>query len=119
MGGKRTAFALLLPANRLRNNYVLFNHFLVTTKTTKNWRYCNVISVRNSNMPKYSVILTSSKMRNYIQQMNNLIVTLWKIHHNDEPKSNVIITKITYVMQTYYKNVIVTSLEWLYCNKKG
>ena len=92
-----------MPTNKLRNNNVFFNHFLVTIKRNKKWRYYNVISVWNSKVPKYDVILTSSKIHNYIQQINNVIVTWWKKHHNDESKWNLIITKIPYVIQTYLK----------------
>ena len=45
------------PVNKLCNNYVIFCHFL-GTNVTKKWPFYNVISVRNSNVPKCNVILT-------------------------------------------------------------
>ena len=46
-------------------NYVIITYFFIIfwlqTNVTKNWPFYNVISVRNSNVLKYKVILTSSK----------------------------------------------------------
>ena len=49
------------PANKLRYNYVFFVIFWLQTNVTKKWPFYNVISVRNSNVPKYNLILTSLK----------------------------------------------------------
>ena len=46
-------------------NYLIITYFFVIfwlqTNVTKKWPFYNVISVRNSNLPKCNVILTSSK----------------------------------------------------------
>ena len=46
-------------------NYVIITYFFVMfwlqTNVTKKWPFYNVISVRNSNVLKYNIILTSSK----------------------------------------------------------
>ena len=52
----------LYPANKLRNNYVIFRHFLVTNKRNQKM----TILSRNSNV---------IKKRNYKEQINNVIVT--------------------------------------------
>ena len=48
------------------------------TNVTEKWLFYNVISVGNLNETKHNVILISSKKRNYIEQINNVIVTYWK-----------------------------------------
>ena len=58
---KNKFFPRTFPANKLRNNYVIFYHFSVTKNVTKKGPFYNVISIRNSNVLKYNVILTSSK----------------------------------------------------------
>ena len=46
-------------------NYIIITYFFVIfwlqTNVTKKWPFYNVISVRNSNVPKYNLILTSLK----------------------------------------------------------
>ena len=52
--------------------------------------------VRNSKIQKYYVILTSSIKRNYISNINNVILAQWK--YNDE-KIFIIFLRYTYVLQ--------------------
>ena len=48
------------------------------TNVNEKWLFYNVISVGNLTETKHNVILISSKKRNYIEQINNVIVTYWK-----------------------------------------
>ena len=45
----------------------------MSQKRTKLERNCNSVSIHKSNLAKYNVILTSSKKRNYIEQISNII----------------------------------------------
>ena len=54
------------PDTTKLTNYVIITYFFfvifwLQTNVTKKWPFYNVISVRDSNVPKYNVILTPSK----------------------------------------------------------
>ena len=99
------------PDNKLRYNYVFFFIiFWLQTNVTKKQTFYNVISIRNSNVPKYSVILTLSQNVITSNKQHNCDVIKNTLQWRTKTKRNCNVISIRNSNIPKY-SVILTSLK--------